>query len=263
MAAILESLSGQTGLNLYVHIRNSSGNIWNGSSFVSWNSSNWATYAVAMTEQASSGYYNVAFPSSITAGKYSYFVYQRLGGTAAIGDTAMGASQIYWDGTNEIDFNSLTSGQKTDVNTQVVNVFNAAIPGSPTTNSPYERIKAIDDKLPSGTLSDFDESADTVNLAASQTGVTIGTVNSLGSTAQGQVNDQVLDVIATDTVSELSAIPASTPTIRQILMILYMALRNKRTASTTQEKIHNAAGTVIATATVSDSGTTFTKENFS
>lgn len=263
MAAILESLSGQTGLTLYVHIRNSAGSVWNGSAFVSWNVSNWATYAVTMTEQTSSGYYNVAFPSAITAGKYSYFVYQQLGGGAAVGDQPMGASQIFWDGTNEIDFNSLTLGQKTDINAQVVSVFNAAIPGSPTTDSPYERIKAIDDKLPSGTISGFDPTATTVNLGASQSGVTIGTVNSLGATAQSQVNDQVLDVLATDTVSELSAIPAATPTMRSILMLLYMAIRNKRTASTSEEKIYNSSGTAIATAVVSDSGTTFTKENFS
>lgn len=263
MAGILESLSGQTGLTLYVHIRNSSGQIWNGSAFVSWNISNWATYAVEMTEQTGSGYYSVAFPSAITSGKYSYFVYQKLGGAAAAGDIPMGASHIFWDGTNEIDFNSLTSGQKADVSTQVTTVLNTAVPGSPTENSPFERIKAIDDKLPTGTISDFDESANNVNLSASQTGVTIGTVNSLGSTAQGQVNDQVLDVIATDTVSELASIPAATPTIRQILMLLYMALRNKRTASTSEEKIYNSSGTAIATAVVSDSGVTFTKENFS
>lgn len=263
MSAILESLSGQTGLSLYAHIRNNSGQVWNGSAFVSWNVSNWATYALALTEQTSSGYYNVAFPSTITAGKYSYFIYQKVGGSAAVGDIAMGASQIFWDGTNEIDFNSLTSGQKTDVATQVTNIFNTAIPGSPTSNSPFERIKAIDDKLPTGNISGFDPTADDVNLGDNQASVTIGTVNSLGSTAQSQVNDQVLDVLATDTVAELTAIPASTPTMRSILMLLYMAIRNKRTASTSEEKIYNAAGSSIATAVVSDSGTTFTKENFS
>jgi hypothetical protein len=263
MAAILESLSGQTGLSLYVHIRDSAGSVWNGSSFVSWNVSNWATYALAMTEQTSSGYYNVAMPSAIAAGKYSYFVYQKLGGTAAVGDTAMGASQIYWTGSYENDLNSFSPGQEADIATQIANALNTAIPGSPTANSIFERVKAIDDKLPTGTISDFDETANNVNLGASQTGVTIGTVNALGSTAQSQVNDQVLDVLATDTVSELSAIPAATPTMRQILMLLYMAIRNKRTASTSEEKIHTASGTAIATATVSDSGTIFTKENFS
>ena len=216
-----------------------------------------------MTEQTSSGYYNVAFPSAITAGKYSYFVYQQVGGSPAVGDIAMGASQIYWDGADEIDLNSFTTGQENSVTAAIASALNTAIPGSPTANSIYERVKAIDDKLPSGTISDFDESANNVNLGASQTGVTIGTVNALGSTAQGQVNDQVLDVLATDTVSELSAIPAATPTMRQILMLLYMAIRNKRTASTSEEKIYNASGSAIATAVVSDSGVTFTKENFS
>lgn len=263
MAGILESLSGQTGLTLYVHIRNNAGDIWNGSSFVSWNVSNWATYAVAMTEQTSSGYYNVTFPAAITAGKYSYFVYQQLGGAPAAGDIAMGASQMFWDGADEIDFNSFTPGQESSVTSAIATALDTAIPGSPTAGSINERIKAIDDKLPSGTISDFDETANNVNLGASQTGVTIGTVNALGSTAQGQVNDQVLDVLATDTVSELGAVPSATPTMRSILMLLYMALRNKRTASTSEEKIYNAAGTAIATATVSDSGVTFTKENFS
>lgn len=263
MAAILESLAGQTGLTLYVHIRNSAGNIWDGASFVAWNVSNWATYSIAMTEQTSSGYYNVAFPSAISSGKYSYFVYQQLGGSPAAGDTPFGASQIFWDGSNEIDFNTLTAGQKSDVNVQVQSALNTAIPGSPTADSVFERIKAIDDKLPSGSISSFDPNSQTVNLGTSQTSVTIGAVNSLGATAQSQVNDQVLDVLATDTVSELSAIPAATPTMRQILMLLYMAIRNKRTASTTQEKIHNASGTAIAVATVSDSGVVFTKENFS
>lgn len=262
MAAILSSLNGSSGLNLYVHIRNSAGSIWNGSAFVTWNVANWATYAIAMTEQTSSGFYSVAFPSSITAGKYSFFVYQRVGGSPAVGDIATGADDFLWDGTNEIDFNSLTAGQKTDVSTQVSGVLNTAIPGSPTTDSVYERIKAIDDKLPSGTISDFDETINNVNLGSNQSGVTIGTVNSLGSTARTQVNDEVLDVLATDTVSELTSIPGATPTMRQILMLLYMAMRNKRTASTTEEKVYNNSGTAIATATVSDSGTQFTKEQF-
>jgi hypothetical protein len=262
MAAILESFSGQTGLSLYVQIRNAAGAVWNGSSFVTWNSANWSTYSIAMTEQTDSGYYTVAFPSSIAAGKYTFVVYQRLGGSAAIGDQPMGVASIFWDGTSEIDFNALTAGQKTDVGAQVTSVFNTAIPGSPTTNSPYERIKAIDDKLPGGAISGFDPLVDSINLGANQSGVTIGTVNSLGAPAQSQVNDQVLDVLGTDTVPELASLPTATPTMRQILMLLYMAMRNKRTASLTEEKIYNAAGSAIATAIISDSGVQFTKENF-
>jgi hypothetical protein len=262
MAAIL-SAQTSPGLTFYAHIRNSAGNIWNGSSFVAWNSANWATYAQAMSEQSSSGFYTVAFPSAITAGKYTFSIYQQIGGSAAIGDQPYGSDSIFWDGTNEVDQQSLTAGQASSVLTQVSAALNTAIPGSPTADSINERIKAIDDKLPSGTISDFDESANNVNLSSNQSGVTIGTVNSLGSTARTQINDEMLDVLVTDTQSELTSIPGATPTFKQILMLLYMMARNKRTASTTEEKVFNNAGTAIATAAISDSGVTYTKEQFS
>lgn len=53
-----------------------------------------------------------------------------------------------------------------EMNAQVDAALNMAIPGSPTADSINERIKAIDDKLPAGTISDFDESADGVNVTA-------------------------------------------------------------------------------------------------
>ena len=40
------------------------------------------------------------------------------------------------------------------VNTEVDNALNTAVPGSPTTDSINERVKAIDDKLPSGSIGD-------------------------------------------------------------------------------------------------------------
>ena len=80
MAGIIE-VGAQSGLNLYSIIRNSSGDVWNGSAFVTYNSANWSTYAVTMTEQTSSGYYKATFPAAITTGKYSFMVHQRLGGS--------------------------------------------------------------------------------------------------------------------------------------------------------------------------------------
>lgn len=261
MAAILAAQS-DSGVNLYVHIRNSAGAIWDGASFVTYNVSNWSSYSLAMTEQTSSGYYSIAFPSAITAGKYSFSIYQRVGGSPAAGDTPFGSDMILWDGTNEIDFNSLTTGQKSDVYTQVSNVLNAVIPSSPTTDSIFDIIKLLGDKLPSGTISDFDETLNNVNLSSNQSSVTIGTVNALGSTARTQINDEILDVMTVDTQSELTSIPGATPTFKQIFMLLYMMARNKRTASTTEEKVYNNAGTAIATASVSDSGTVYSKEQF-
>lgn len=261
MAGIIAT-SGQSGLSAYVFLRNESGQIYNGSTFESYNVSNWATYDLALTEQTSSGYYTVSFPS-LSAGRYHVTIHAQIGGSPAAGDDVIGQGFINWDGTDVHDEVSLTSQQKTDVLTQINNAFDTAIPGSPTGGSINERIKAIDDKLPTGTISDFDESLNNVNLNSSQTGVTIGTVNALGSTAQSQVNAEVVDALFTDLISELSTgAPASTPTIATALMALYMTWRNSTTQSTTELKVRNNAGTVICKAATTDSGTEFTKGQY-
>ena len=58
------------------------------------------------------------------------------------------------------------------------------------------------------------------------------------------------------------ATPASTPTIRTALMLLYMALRNKRDTTAAVDEIHNNAGAVIADAAVSDDTVTFSKAKY-
>ncbi len=61
-------------------------------------------------------------------------------------------------------------------------------------------------------------------------------------------------------ISELGvAAPTATPTIRTAIMLVYMAILQKRDTTNTTDEIHNAAGTPIATATVSDDGVVFTK----
>jgi hypothetical protein len=64
-------------------------------------------------------------------------------------------------------------------------------------------------------------------------------------------------------LTELTGVPGATPTVAQALMLMYMALRNKQTTTATETKIHNDAGTAIATGTLSDDGTTFQKTEFS
>lgn len=254
--------SGQSGLNMYAFVRNESGQIWNGSAFAAYNVANWATYNINLTEQTSSGYYSGAFPST-SAGRYHVSIHARLGASPAAGDEVVGQGFIVFDGTDVHDEVSLTTQQKTDVLTQVNNALDTAIPGSPTANSINERIKAIDDKLPSGTISDFDESSNNVNLNSSQTGVTIGTVNSLGTTAQSQVNAEVVDALFTDLISELSTgVPSATPSIANALMALYMTWRNATTQSTTELKVRNNAGSVICKAATTDSGSEFTKGQY-
>lgn len=262
MAGIITT-SGQSGLSTYAFVRDETGAIWNGSSFVAFNVVNWATYALSMTEQTSSGFYSVAFPPSISQGRYYLTIHAVIGGSPAAGDDVIGQGSLNWDGTSVFNEVTLTSQQQAQVLAQVAGALNTAIPGSPTADSINERIKAIDDKLPSGIISDFDESVNNVNLNASQTGVTIGTVNNLGATAASQVNAEVVDALFTDLISELSTgTPASTPTIATALMALYMAWRNQTTQSTTELKVRNNAGSVVFKAATTDSGSEFTKGQF-
>lgn len=75
---------------------------------------------------------------------------------------------------------------------------------------------------------------------------------------QSEVDDSLNTAIA-----ELSQdVPPATPTVKQALMLLYMALRNERLTTDSLTSIKNDAGTVICKATLSDDGTTFTKAEF-
>lgn len=77
-----------------------------------------------------------------------------------------------------------------------------------------------------------------------------------------QVNTEVLDVMNTDTIAELAqAAPSTTPTHRQAIMLLYMALLDKLDITSTFLEIHNNAGTVIAKKALTDDGTTYSEAN--
>jgi hypothetical protein len=74
------------------------------------------------------------------------------------------------------------------------------------------------------------------------------------------VNAEVVDVLFTDTISELAqAIPAATPTVATAIMLVYMALRNKLDITSSTMEIHNDAGTVIAKKALTDDGTTYSE----
>jgi hypothetical protein len=72
-----------------------------------------------------------------------------------------------------------------------------------------------------------------------------------------------VDAILDDSLSELAAAPAATPTLRQALQWLYQMFRNRVTATAAATTVQNGAGTTIATAPLSDDGTTFTRGGYS
>lgn len=74
-------------------------------------------------------------------------------------------------------------------------------------------------------------------------------------------NVDQIEAATVGTISELSqGAPSATPTLKEAVMLPYMKVRNKSTVTATQDSVYNDADTVIAKSTLSDDGTTFTKD---
>jgi|ERR1035437_6360202 hypothetical protein len=84
----------QSGATLYCVIHKKDGTVWNGSAFEAYNPAHWATYAVALTEQAGSGYYSAAAPVGIGSNLVTECIYVQVGGSPALSDAAPGPSGI-------------------------------------------------------------------------------------------------------------------------------------------------------------------------
>lgn len=91
--------STQTGKTLYALLRNASAQWWNGSAMEAFNAVHWTSYAVAMSETGSTGYFTVTTPGSLPAGVYAVGVRVQAGGSPAVSDLSLGGFQGYWDGS--------------------------------------------------------------------------------------------------------------------------------------------------------------------
>lgn len=88
-----------TGQTIYFLIRNSTGSIYNGSTFESYDTGNYATYDIAATEQGTaSGYYTATFPV-ISAGIYNVVAKVQAGASPAETDFNAGEGDVQWTGT--------------------------------------------------------------------------------------------------------------------------------------------------------------------
>ncbi len=112
MASELQ-FSFAAGRTTYVLVRNVIGQIWNGSAFVAYNSSNYSLYTISATEQgAASGFYTATFPSAIVAGVYYIVAKNQTGGSPAETDATAATGDYQWNGTNTLPLSDLTtSGQ--------------------------------------------------------------------------------------------------------------------------------------------------------
>ena len=80
---------------------------------------------------------------------------------------------------------------------------------------------------------------------------------------KADINTEMVDVIFTDTIPELSVgTPAATPTMATAMMFQYMALRNESNSTSSLVQVKNNSGTVISQASVTESASQVTRAQF-
>jgi len=104
--------TGQTSYSLKAIIRNAAGSFWNTSgtpAFETYNSANWPSYQIAMTETGVSGDYVGSMPTGIsTAGIYRFLIVDVTSGTSTVLTNTVAVGVIDWSGTAE---NSLVTAK--------------------------------------------------------------------------------------------------------------------------------------------------------
>lgn len=99
MASEIQLQHTTAGANLYALVRNSVGQVYNGTAFVTYATADLANYDIALTEQGTaSRFYAGNFPA-VAAGVYGVSVYVRAGANPAEGDALAGIGDIEWDGS--------------------------------------------------------------------------------------------------------------------------------------------------------------------
>lgn len=91
-----------TGFTVYVHLRNTTGQVWNGSTFETYSAAHYSTYRIALTEQGGSAVYSANFPTAITtSGKYIVYPYKQSGASPAEGDVLIDEPrEVEWNGSS-------------------------------------------------------------------------------------------------------------------------------------------------------------------
>lgn len=114
MAGELQVDFGTTGLNIYFQLRNSVGQIWNGSMFETYATANIATYNINATEQGTASRLYVATMPTSTAGSYNIIAKVRSGGSPAETDVTIAEGEIEWSGTVVVSLSSVQTGDYED-----------------------------------------------------------------------------------------------------------------------------------------------------
>ena len=106
------------------------------------------------------------------------------------------------------------------------------------------------------------DDVENLNATIGALGAGLTAIGGFSTTAKGQINTEVVDVLRTDTATELSGVPAASPNLHAMVQFVYMKIRNKETQTATVATINNDAGSAIGTSTTSDDATTYTKGEY-
>lgn len=127
-------------------------------------------------------------------------------------------------------------------------------------------IKAKTDNLPAAPAAEGSAmtlAANAVNASALAADAVAEIQSGLSTLSAAQVNAEVVDALSVDTYAELTSVPSAVTSPLNMLRFLYLALRNKRITSATQDKIRNDTDSAdVATAILDDNGTTFTRGKY-
>lgn len=198
---------------------------------------------------------SVASPTNITAGTITTVTTVTNQVTADVtaisGDTvAANNAEAFFDGTGYAGTNNVIPLVTTT--TTATNLTNAPTNGDLTATMKTSVTTAATAATPTA-------AAVTGNVGGNVT----GSIGSLAAQAKTDVNAEVLDVLVTDVFAEPATVPAATASLKDKIGWQAVLARNKITQTATTQTVRNDGDSgTIGAATVSDNGTTATRDEF-
>ena len=172
--------------------------------------------------------------------------------------TATGAAGIDWANVE----NPATAVDLSATDIQLADTVTTLTGHTVQTGDSFARLGAPAAASIAADLLAIDNFVDGLESTIGVAGAGLGDLGGMSTAMQAEVLAEVNTALDT-VISELTqGVPATTPTIRTGLMLMYMALRNKldvATVATDTLEIHNDAGTRIAQKLLSDDGSDYSE----
>ena len=110
----------------------------------------------------------------------------------------------------------------------------------------------------------IDTVVDNIFAQIGTAGANLTDLGGMSNAMKAEVNNEVVDTLTTDTYAEPISVPAATSSLKDKIGWLFTLSRNKLLQTSNTSTVRNDAdGADIATAGVSDDGTTFTRNEYS